>query len=112
MPPLASSLSLFYLLSFPWKPKTLCLPLSAMPSLLPQACLVGFPQAPRKPCLGFLPLSSDFPAASSPEALRAGGGDPANPYLSVSPVSRSWGPCDWSAFSPGRSAACWPERPR
>lgn len=65
MPPLASSLSLFYLLSFPWKPKTICLPLSAMPSLLPQACLVGFPQAPRKPCLGFLPLSSDFPAASS-----------------------------------------------
>lgn len=58
------------------------------------------------------PAPKDFPAASSPEALRAGGGDPANPYLSVSPVSRSWGPCDWSAFSPGRSAAWSPPESR
>lgn len=58
------------------------------------------------------PVPKDFPAASSPEALRAGGGDPANPYLSVSPVSRSWGPCDWSAFSPGRSAAWSPPESR
>lgn len=58
------------------------------------------------------PAPKDFPAASNPEAQRAGGGGPAKPYLSVSPVSRSWGLCDWSAFSPGRSAAWSPPEGR
>lgn len=44
------------------------------------------------------------PAPPEPEP-RAGAREPCSAYLSVSPAPRSWGPCGWSAFSPGRSAA-------
>lgn len=44
------------------------------------------------------------PAPREPEPW-AGAGEPGSPYLSASPAPRSWGPCGWSAFSPGRSAA-------
>lgn len=44
------------------------------------------------------------PAPREPEPC-AGAGEPGSPYLSESPAPRSWGPCGWSAFSPGRSAA-------
>uniref|UniRef100_A0A8C9IRH7 Uncharacterized protein n=1 Tax=Piliocolobus tephrosceles TaxID=591936 RepID=A0A8C9IRH7_9PRIM len=59
--------------------------------------------SPQPPAPRGLSLSP-APQGRVPGGARGSG----SPYLSASPAAGSWGPCGWSAFSPGRSAACSP----